>query len=278
MTDPTAGASQNSSDYFEEESSQFLEALQAAVLPGDIVSKPEDDASEAPNKDEDSDESEDLEPPPSTQPSLKRRLFETEDDRDDVYGAAHFGEFGEYMRRKRAKLQIQNEGLKEPDGQNEIFKGLSIYINGYTTPSVQDLRQLIVKHGGVFQPYLDKKALVTHIITCSLTPAKLREFKHMKVVRPEWLVESAEAGVLLPWSNYLYVQSERPEASQGAKNNQTTLLNGMKVPFKSSTTTTFKVPQTPQPKTPTKPQPVANKSPSKDPEAVELPRDRKSVV
>ena len=128
MTDPTAGASQNSSDYFEDESSQFLEALQAAVLPGDIVSKSEDNASEAPNKDEDSDESEDIEPPPCTQPSLKRRLFETEDDRNDIYGAAHFGEFGEYMRRKRAKLQIQNEGLKAPDGQSEIFKGLSIYV------------------------------------------------------------------------------------------------------------------------------------------------------
>ena len=112
----------------------------------------------------------------------------------------------------------------------------------------------------------------THIITCSLTPAKLREFKHMKVVRPEWLVESAEAGVLLPWSNYFYVQPERPEVSQGAKNNQTTLLDGIKVPPNPSTTTTFKVPQTPQPKTPTKPQPVAAKSPSKEPAAVELPR------
>lgn len=128
MTDPTAGASQNSSDYFEDESSQFLEALQVAVLPGDVESKPKDLPSEAPSKDEDSDESEDLEPPPSTQPSLKRRLYEPEDDRNDIYGAAHFGEFGEYMRRKRAKLQIQNEGLKEPGSQSEIFKGLSIYV------------------------------------------------------------------------------------------------------------------------------------------------------
>ena len=84
----------------------------------------------------------------------------------------------------------------------------------------------------------------------------------MKVVRLEWLVESAEAAVLLPWSNYLYVQPERPEVSQGAKNNQTTLLDGIKVPPKPSTTTTFKVPQTPQPKTPTKSQPVAAKSPT----------------
>lgn len=30
-------------------------------------------------------------------------------------------------------------------------------INGYTDPSVQDLRALIVKHGGIYHPYLDSK-------------------------------------------------------------------------------------------------------------------------
>ncbi|KAJ2923407.1 hypothetical protein H1R20_g13691, partial [Candolleomyces eurysporus] len=105
-----------------------------------------------------------------------------------VYGASRFGNFGEYMRRKRAKLQIQNADIvgsqqgEGTEGGSRIFKGLSIYINGWTQPSVQDLRKLIVEHGGVFQPYLDKKGLVTHIITCSLTPAKIREFKNMKVL------------------------------------------------------------------------------------------------
>ena len=68
-----------------------------------------------------------------------------------------------------------------------------------------------VQHGGIFHPYLDKKSLVTHIITCSLTPAKIREFKHMKVVRPEWLVESIKAGTLLPWQDYIFRPGERVE-------------------------------------------------------------------
>jgi hypothetical protein len=33
-------------------------------------------------------------------------------------------------------------------------------IDGWTEPSVQDLRQLIVQHGGIFHAYLDRKALV----------------------------------------------------------------------------------------------------------------------
>ena len=92
---------------------------------------------------------------------------------------------------------------------------------------------MIVEHGGVYQAYIDKKTLVcvmqlssnapllkinptsTHIITCSLTPAKVREFKHMKVVRPEWLVQSVKAGVLLPWQDFIFVTGGRVESAQG---------------------------------------------------------------
>lgn len=35
-----------------------------------------------------------------------------------------------------------------------------LQINGWTEPSVQDLRQLIIKFGGIYHPYLDKKSLV----------------------------------------------------------------------------------------------------------------------
>ena len=84
---------------------------------------------------------------------------------------------------------------------------------------------MIVQHGGIFHPYLDKKSLVTHIITCSLTPAKIREFKHMKVVRPEWLVESIKAGTLLPWQDYIFRPGERVEDTQGRKVAQKSLFS-----------------------------------------------------
>ena len=44
-----------------------------------------------------------------------------------VYGASSFGGFGEYMRRKRAKLQIQNAQIGASSGG--IFKGLEIYVS-----------------------------------------------------------------------------------------------------------------------------------------------------
>ena len=84
--------------------------------------------------------SQEPEPPPATQPSLKRRRLEAFEERerlaanpqdDDIYGASRFGGFGEYMRRKRAKLQIQNDALHQPTdvSGNGIFKGLAIYVS-----------------------------------------------------------------------------------------------------------------------------------------------------
>lgn len=41
----------------------------------------------------------------------------------------------------------------------------------------------------------------------------MREFKNMKVVRPEWLTESVKAGSLLPWRDFIFVQGLRPAST-----------------------------------------------------------------
>ncbi|KAF7970196.1 hypothetical protein HWV62_24846 [Athelia sp. TMB] len=215
-----------SSDYFEPEDPAWIEALNAAVLPGDLSPREPVPLSIKNSQEENI--------------GTKRKLSSSEGPPDyvvvgeggndvDTYGASKFGDFGNYMRRKRAKLQIQN--LEIPDGEggeqtnSTIFQGLAIYIDGWTEPSVQDLRALIMKHGGVYHAYLDKKTLVTHIITCSLTPAKIKDFKHMKVVRPEWLTRSASLGTLLPWSDFIFRSEDRAGAIQGTKAAQKSLFN-----------------------------------------------------
>jgi DNA repair protein REV1 len=126
--------SQSSSDYFGEEDSQFLRALETLVLPGD---NPQSPPIQSPNHPiEIEDDSEDESPPPPAQPVLKRRYFDLEQEQkvqdEVIYGASHFGQFGEYMRRKRAKLQIQNKDLESNTnevGNTGIFNGLSIYVS-----------------------------------------------------------------------------------------------------------------------------------------------------
>ncbi|CCM04532.1 uncharacterized protein FIBRA_06713 [Fibroporia radiculosa] len=241
---PTPG--DTSSDYFDDDPN-FLQALHDAVLDGDLdPSVPVQQTRSISPIDVD-----EFEMPPPAQPSLKRPRSPAEDLEgstfhqiiDSVaasadstsylsshtYGASRFGDFGEYMARKRAKLQIQNTEMIDEDNDSSptatIFRGLQVYINGWTEPSVQELRELIIQHGGIYHAYLDKKSLVTHILTCSLTPAKIREFKHMKVVRPEWLVESARAGHLLPWQDFIFRPGERTEQSQGKRIGQQSLFD-----------------------------------------------------
>lgn len=125
----------NSSDYFEDEDSQFLEALGTAILPGDLL------------KEDESEEPQELAVPPPSQLSVKRQhshISSNEEENDlelnvtvnDTYGASRFGGFGEYMRRKRAKLQIQNAELEPTTtiggAKSQIFKGIAIYVSPIT--------------------------------------------------------------------------------------------------------------------------------------------------
>ena len=120
MSTAKALSQANSSDYYDDDDPLFLEALADAVLPGD-----------QPLEDDDALAEEDPEPPPPSQPCLKRRRSPTpelERKEDDIYGPASFGGFGEYMHRKRAKLQIQNDQIAKESERSQIFKDLSIYV------------------------------------------------------------------------------------------------------------------------------------------------------
>jgi DNA repair protein REV1 len=60
----------------------------------------------------------------------------------------------------------------------------------------------------------------------------------MKVVRPEWLLESVNIGYLLPWKNYIYVHHERIESTQGAKTSQISLVGQSSEPLSTESNQT----------------------------------------
>ncbi|KAL4895445.1 hypothetical protein BDV59DRAFT_155330 [Aspergillus ambiguus] len=124
----------------------------------------------------------------------------------EEYEGSTFGGFGDYMRRKKLKLQnLDTEIRSSAVDCPPIFRGVVAHVNGYTQPSLQDLHRLIVSHGGGFLQYLDGKTAATHIIASSLTPKKREEFRRYRIVKPAWVVESIKAGRLLPWDAFRVV-------------------------------------------------------------------------
>lgn len=134
---------------------------------------------------------------------IEAHTFENEE--GDEYEGSKFGGFSDYFRRKKLKLQNLDADVRSSavaSGKAQIFKGVCCHVNGYTQPSLNDLHHMIVSHGGAFMQYLDGKTTVTHIIASNLTPKKAVEFRKYRIVKPAWIVDSVEAGKLLPWSSY----------------------------------------------------------------------------
>ncbi|XP_006496217.2 DNA repair protein REV1 isoform X2 [Mus musculus] len=126
--------------------------------------------------------------------------------------------WGGYMAAKVQKLeeQFRTDAANQKDGTaSAIFSGVAIYVNGYTDPSAEELRNLMMLHGGQYHVYYSRSK-TTHIIATNLPNAKIKELKGEKVIRPEWIVESIKAGRLLSSAPYqLYT---KPSAAQKSLN------------------------------------------------------------
>ncbi|KAJ8304491.1 hypothetical protein KUTeg_018074 [Tegillarca granosa] len=68
-------------------------------------------------------------------------------------------------------------------------------------PSSDELKRLMMLHGGSYEHYMSKTR-VTHVIATSLASSKVNEFKHMKMIRPEWITDSVKSGRLLSYVPY----------------------------------------------------------------------------
>ena len=108
--------------------------------------------------------------------------------------------YHDYMTIKRKKLRDQAESL---GGQrSSIFEGVTIYVNGYTHPNADELKERIHHHGGVYEYSLS--SAVTHVIATNLPTAKIRNLNNSTLVcRPGWIVDSIEAGKQLAVEPYL---------------------------------------------------------------------------
>lgn len=80
---------------------------------------------------------------------------------------------GGYMEAKKSKLLQQysvqaNNKIKE----SNIFNGISIFVNGYTKPSADELKHLMSLHGGIYHHY-HIPSKTTYIIASNLPDTKV---------------------------------------------------------------------------------------------------------
>ncbi|XP_055946047.1 DNA repair protein REV1-like isoform X2 [Argiope bruennichi] len=127
-----------------------------------------------------------------------------------------FEEWGGYMAAKKQKLEMQFKekkmleliGVKE----TKIFEGIGIFVNGYTDPPADELRRLMLIHGGTYYHYPSSK--ITHIIASNLPKSKMKLLKTQIFVTADWITHSIKARKLLPYQDYLLYTPEVADKQQ----------------------------------------------------------------
>ncbi|XVE93451.1 hypothetical protein REPUB_Repub01dG0193800 [Reevesia pubescens] len=121
------------------------------------------------------------------------------------FRSSPFSDFGSYMVEKNRKLQNQFDAEASNSSTKPIFHGVSIFVDGFTVPSSQELRRYMVDYGGRFENYFSRHR-VTHIICSNLPDSKIKNLRSfsrgLPVVKPMWILDSVAANRLLSWVPY----------------------------------------------------------------------------
>lgn len=127
--------------------------------------------------------------------------------RDDKFPDNGFEAWGGYMNAKIAKLEEQFCVRSEKeDTLSNIFNGVSIYVNGFTDPSADELKTLMSHHGGIYHTYQRSEDF---IIASNLPDTKVKKMSLSRVVKPQWITESIAANRLLDFRDYLLFKTSR---------------------------------------------------------------------
>uniref|UniRef100_A0A336KCQ3 DNA repair protein REV1 n=1 Tax=Culicoides sonorensis TaxID=179676 RepID=A0A336KCQ3_CULSO len=137
---------------------------------------------------------------------MKRKKDEKPDDDNG------FAEFGGYMAAKIAKLEDQfKKDAANIKLKSNLFEGISIFVNGYTRPSPEELKMIMAENGGVFHTY--QRSWTSYVVANNLPDVKIRALGKDKVIKADWIVDSLKAGKLLDYSHYLLYNEKSSQPS-----------------------------------------------------------------
>lgn len=107
------------------------------------------------------------------------------------------------MDAKITKLEEQfaENALKNPYKESDLFAGISIFVNGLTNPSADELKRIMMRNGGVYHTY--QRSSTKFIIASNLPDVKIRQITTAKIISPQWIVDCLKENRILDYSKYL---------------------------------------------------------------------------
>lgn len=114
------------------------------------------------------------------------------------------------MDAKIAKLEDQfrhnaaNVGVR----RSNLFAGISIFVNGYTKPSADELKLLMMQHGGTYHHY--KRSTTTYVIASNLPDVKVKSITSDVIISPQWVVDCIAQMRILDYKTYLLYTNHKP--------------------------------------------------------------------
>ncbi|XP_050337109.1 DNA repair protein Rev1 [Bactrocera neohumeralis] len=118
-----------------------------------------------------------------------------------------FEQWGGYMEAKITKLEEQFSAGSNPYRKSNLFSGISIFVNGLTNPSADELKRIMMVHGGIYHHY--ERSHTTYIIASNLPDVKVRNMNTSKIISPQWVVDSVKEMRVLDYTRYLLYTNQK---------------------------------------------------------------------
>ncbi|KAH8303594.1 hypothetical protein KR018_005623 [Drosophila ironensis] len=112
-----------------------------------------------------------------------------------------FGEWGGYFEAKKSKLEEQFAVASDPFRKTNLFQGISIFVNGRTDPSADELKRIMMVHGGTYHHY--ERPHTTFVIASNLPDVKVRNMNVSKFISASWVTECLQKDKLVDYTPFL---------------------------------------------------------------------------
>lgn len=135
------------------------------------------------------------------------------------------------MEAKITKLEEQFAAASNPYRKSNLFEGISIFVNGRTDPSADELKRIMMTHGGIYHHY--ERSHTTYIIAHNLPDVKIRNMNTSKIISAKWVVDCLKEQKILDYTNYLLYTNQKTSQPRimftKTNKNETSLNNNSNV-------------------------------------------------